>query len=68
MNMNMTGFSSLFSLVAVIFVLFCCQIGNAFNLSPNPYAVFQKPELPNNGMPKMRSSYFGFSLNLKRNR
>lgn len=68
MNINMIALSSSFSLFAVILVLFCCQSGNAFNLSPNPYVVFREPKLSSNGMPKMRSSYFGFSLNLKQNR
>lgn len=64
----MSAFSLLFSLIAVILVLFCCQSGNAFNLSPYPYVVVREPKYSNNGMPKMRSSYFGFSINLKQNR
>lgn len=52
----------------VIVVLFSCCVTNfAFNLSPNPNIVLREPQLKT-AMPKMRSSYFGFTLNLKRNR
>lgn len=54
--------------VTVILVLVCVYDGNAFNLSPKPNIVLREPKSLDNGMPKIRSSYFGFSLNLKQNR
>ena len=57
-----------FRSITVILVLVSVRDGNAFNLSPKPNVVLREPKTVDNGMPKMRSSYFGFSLNLKQNR
>ncbi|XP_055326061.1 integrin alpha-PS3-like, partial [Sitodiplosis mosellana] len=59
--------SSVFSSVSVILVLVCVHDGKAFNLSPKPNIVLREPKTLGTGIPKMRSSYFGFSLNLKQN-
>lgn len=65
---KMIIFSTSSSVIFVIFVLICVHNGNAFNLSPNPNIIFREPKPSAIGMPKMRSSYFGFTLNLKQNR
>lgn len=62
----MTTFRVICSLISVILV--CVHNGDTFNLSPKPNIVFREPKSSGVGMPKMRSSYFGFSLNLKQNR
>ncbi|XP_055309563.1 integrin alpha-PS3-like [Sitodiplosis mosellana] len=59
--------SSVFSSVTVILALVCVHDGKAFNLSPKPNIVLREPKTLGTGIPKMRSSYFGFSLNLKQN-
>lgn len=53
--------------IVILIVLSCCAANFGFNLSPNPNIVLREPQL-RTAMPKMRSSYFGFTLNLKRNR
>ncbi|XP_031627778.1 integrin alpha-PS3-like [Contarinia nasturtii] len=64
----MIEFSAILYSFTVILVLICVMHnGNAFNLSPKPNIVFREPKASGVGMPKMRSSYFGFSLNLKQN-
>lgn len=50
----------------MILVLICVLESSAFNLSPKPNLVVREP--PSSGMSKMRSSYFGLSVTLKRNR
>lgn len=62
----MATFDSMFKVIAVILVLICDN--NAFNLSPKPNIVFREPKSVGLGMQKVRSSYFGFTLNLKQNR
>lgn len=54
----------------VIIVLICLIYKiNAFNLSPQPNIVINEPASSlKTGMPKTRSSYFGFTINLKHNR
>lgn len=64
----MTAFRVTLSFVSVILLIINVHNGNAFNLSPKPNIVFREPKSSGVGMPKMRSSYFGFSLNLKQNR
>lgn len=59
--------SSAFRLTTVIVLLLQINFGNAFNLSPKPNFIFHEPEI-GFGMSKERSSYFGFTLNLKQNR
>lgn len=55
--------------IPVILVLVLMYKCDAFNLSPKPNIVFREPITSQNvRMPKMRSSYFGFSVNLKHNR
>lgn len=63
--------SSLFFTLSVILVLVNVldKSTNAFNISPKPNIVLREPiSLSKTGMPKVRSSYFGFSINLKQNR
>lgn len=61
--------SFVFNLSTVIFLLVLVDINKSFNLSPKPNIVLREPNFELNiGRPKVRSSYFGFSLNLKRNR
>lgn len=55
-------------LIAVILVHVYINNSNAFNLSPKPNIILRQPKALPVGLPKTRSSYFGFSLNLKRNR
>lgn len=62
------AFGPIFNFSAVILVLICVHHSDAFNLSPKPNMVFREPKVSGVGMPKMRSSYFGFTLNLKQNR
>lgn len=64
----MTKIDLLFRSVAVIIVIVCIYDSGAFNLSKKPNIVLREPKLTGDGMPKIRSSYFGFSLNLKQNR
>lgn len=64
----MSACSVKFNLIIVIWVLVCVHNGNGFNLSPKPNIIFHEPKPSGIGMPKMRSSYFGFTLNLKQNR
>lgn len=65
MVFNSKCISILIVIVAFIYIQKC----KAFNLSPKPNLVLHEPKAKiNAGMPKMRSSYFGFSINLKRNR
>lgn len=53
--------------LSVILVLLI-ESGLAFNISPHPNIVVREPINNKLLMPKMRSSYFGFSINLKRDR
>lgn len=64
----MAKYSFSFNAITVILVLVSVHDIDAFNLSPKPNIVLREPQTVGTGMPKMRSSYFGFSLNLKRNR
>lgn len=48
-------------------IIFFLPINNGFNVSPNPNIIFREPNLQT-AIPKTRSSYFGFSINLKSNR
>lgn len=58
----------MFGLITVtVFLLLQINFGDAFNLSPKPNFIFHEPEI-GLGMSKIRSSYFGFTLNLKQNR
>ncbi|XP_055304015.1 integrin alpha-PS3-like [Sitodiplosis mosellana] len=63
----MTAVRVIFNFISVILVLFCVHNGDTFNLSPQPNIVFREPKSTGVGIPKMRSSYFGFSLSLKQN-
>lgn len=56
------------SLISVICVIICVHHSDAFNLSPKPNIIFREPAISGPGFPKMRSSYFGFTISLKRNR
>lgn len=64
----MAVFSVMFNFMTVILFLVLFDIVSAFNLSPKPNIVVREPKSTNIGRPKVRSSYFGFSLSLKRNR
>lgn len=54
----------MFQLATVIVLFIQANFSDAFNLSPKPNIIFREPKF-GFGMPKVRSSYFGFSLNLK---
>lgn len=55
--------------IIVIFLFICLHKCNAYNISPKPNKIFRDPITNlNTRMPKVRSSYFGFSINLKHNR
>lgn len=56
------------TIAVILLVLACVYNGNSFNLSPKPNIVIHEPKTPTIGMPKLRSSYFGFTINLKQNR
>lgn len=61
--------SKCISILIVIVAFISIQKCKAFNVSPKPNVVLHEPIAKiNAGMAKMRSSYFGFSINLKRNR
>lgn len=64
----MIVFSAEMHSFTVILVLVCVHNIYAFNLSPKPNIIFREPRASGVSMPKMRSSYFGFLLNLKQNR
>lgn len=53
--------------LTVILVLFS-HINYAFNISPQPNLILREPKTSKLLMEKTRSSYFGFSINLKRDR
>lgn len=53
--------------LSVILLLFI-ECNHAFNLSPHPHIVLREPTDLKSFMTKTRSSYFGFSINLKRDR
>lgn len=67
-------FSGKLYVIFVFAIIYECS--NAFNLSPKPnirveYNYWAQPKTASNtgsGIPQYRSSYFGFSLILKRNR
>lgn len=63
------SFIHVFNIVILVLAIIIVGGGDAYNLSPKPNIVFREP-ITNlkTGMPKLRSSYFGFSINLKRNR
>lgn len=67
-DVKMSAFSVTFNCITVILVIGCVNQCISFNLSPKPNFVLREPKLSSVGMPKMRSSYFGFSINLKQNR
>lgn len=48
-------------------ILLCFTMSYGFNISPNPNIVLREPILETK-LPKIRSSYFGFSINLKHDR
>jgi hypothetical protein len=55
-------------LVVVVFIVFKLIVHlNAFNISPNPNLIVMQPVL-NTFQPQTRSSYFGYSLNLRKTR
>lgn len=56
-----------FGLAAVVVLFKQKGFSDAFNLSPKPNFIFHEPKI-GFGMANSRSSYFGFSLNLKQNR
>lgn len=55
------------SVSAVIIFLQFLSLNDAFNVSPNPNIILREPQY-RSFMPKTRSSYFGFTINLKRDR
>lgn len=63
-NLNLNLALNYFTVIVIVINISVC---NAFNLSPNPNIVLREPQLKTT-MPKMRSSYFGFTINLKHNR
>lgn len=58
------------AIIKVLSVICCLVIehNHAFNLSPHPHIVLREPADMKTFMPKMRSSYFGYSINLKKDR
>ena len=49
----------------ILSVLFLLHLTSTFNISPTPNLAFQEPQLTTY-MNKVRSSYFGYSLNLRK--
>lgn len=62
------GFADAAVVIAVMCLMTTAVV--AFNLSPRPNLVLREPQLPETVMaqPKTRSSYFGFTINMRRNR
>ena len=52
--------------IMISILLYVCSLSEGFNLSPSPNIIIKKPELTT-FLEQTRSSYFGFSLNLRRN-
>lgn len=71
---KMQNFNSKYSNVIIVLVyliyLICnVQIIDAFNLSPQPNIIIHESSMNlKPAIPKTRSSYFGFTINLKQNR
>lgn len=65
-NIYFTNLSAIIMYLSVIILL--VESLHAFNISPHPNYVLREPGHLKSSMPKMRSSYFGFSLNLKKTR
>lgn len=63
----MIVYNLMFSLFAIVMLLKEAKFSDAFNLSPKPNFILHEPKA-DIGLPKVRSSYFGFTLNLKQNR
>lgn len=57
-------------MLTVILLLICplIVVNNAFNLAPHPHIVLREPNNLKTFMPKVRSSYFGYAINLKKDR
>lgn len=69
-NHHGTEFKLIFSTAILVLILLNGHLGDSFNLSPNPNLAFQEPSRfsSKSFFPiKGRSSYFGLSINLKKN-
>lgn len=60
MNMSRPG------IIIVLISIICCLLVDAFNLSPLANQVFQMPNHQRTFNEQLRSSYFGYSINLRK--
>lgn len=63
-KMRANDLAILLSLIVVVKLVY---VTDGFNLSPNPNLVLMYPPV-NTFQPQVRSSYFGYSINLRKNR
>lgn len=61
-------YSNTMILLNLTVILALINLNYAFNISPHPNIIVREPTNSKIFMPKIRSSYFGFSLNLKKDR
>lgn len=55
--------------IALLLAVYLMSSVIGFNLSPRPNLVLREPQMDDPvGQPKTRSSYFGFTINMRRNR